>query len=494
MSDNTPYAEAAAERRRALAADRYRPRYHFAAPSGWLNDPNGLIHWRGRYHMFYQHNPHAAVSVTKHWGHAVSDDLLHWEDLPLALTPRPDTPDANGCFSGCLVVHHGVPTIVYTGVRNRVQRPCIAVGDEDLVHWEPYPGNPVIPDVPAELPILAFRDHAVWQEGDMWYQLVGSGLKGQGGAALLYRSADLRTWEFMHPLHSAAPSEELPIWTGIMWECPDFFPLGDQHTLVVSVFDHLRPGAYEHLPMIHHAVAFTGDYVEHRLEPRHCDLIDYGFSLYAPQSFSDERGRRLLFGWLREERTGESQRLAGWSGAMTLPRVLGLRPDGGLAQTPAPEVEALRGRHQRWDDLALAPGAPLELPEAAGDCYELQVRLEPGEAERVGLSLLRSSDDAEQTLVVYDRANRRLLLDRTRASLSPDVRRDVCAAPLPLEPGAALELRIFVDRSIVEVCAGDIWLTARVYPTRPDSLGVRLFAEGGRARATLDHWELEQIW
>jgi beta-fructofuranosidase len=279
-----------------------------------------------------------------------------------------------------------------------------------------------------------------------------------------------------------------------MWECPDFFPLGDQHTLVVSVFDHLRPGAYEHLPMIHHAVAFTGDYVDHRLHPHHADLIDHGFSLYAPQSFTDERGRRILFGWLREERSAESQRLAGWSGVMTLPRVLGLRPDGGLAQAPAPEVESLRRRHQRWEDLALAPGAGLELPEAVGDCYELRVRLEPGDAGRVGLRLLRSSDEAEETLVVYDGVNRRLLLDRTRASLSPDVRRDVCAAPLTLEPDASLELRVFVDRSIVEVSAGDIWLTARVYPTRPDSVGVALFAEGGPARVAVDHWELEQIW
>jgi sucrose-6-phosphate hydrolase SacC (GH32 family) len=174
--------------------------------------------------------------------------------------------------------------------------------------------------------------------------------------------------------------------------------------------------------------------------------------------------------------------------------VLGLRPDGGLAQTPAPEVEALRGRHQRWEDLALAPGALLALPEAAGDCYELRARLEPGDAAAVGLSLLRSPDGAEETLLVYDRAGGRLALDRTGASLSPEVRRDVCSAPLPVEPGAPLELRIFVDRSIIEVCAGESWLSARVYPTRPDSLGLGLFAGDGNARATLERWEMEAIW
>src|SRR5215210_4631866 len=117
--------------RKQLAADPHRPRYHFLPPSNWLNDPSGLIQWRGQYHLFYQFNPNGAFSATKHWGHAVSSDLVHWSDLPIALTPMPGTADEDGCYSGCAVVNRGVPTLAYTGVRAGRQRPCIAVSRDD---------------------------------------------------------------------------------------------------------------------------------------------------------------------------------------------------------------------------------------------------------------------------------------------------------------------------------------------------------------------------
>ena len=116
-------------------ADLHRPAYHFVPPSNWMNDPNGLIHWRGQYHLFYQYNPNGAFHGTIHWGHAVSDDLVHWRDLPIALEPTPDGPDKDGVYSGCAVDRDGVPTLMYTGVRPQVQ--CIAepvdLADPDLV-------------------------------------------------------------------------------------------------------------------------------------------------------------------------------------------------------------------------------------------------------------------------------------------------------------------------------------------------------------------------
>src|SRR5262252_8828914 len=89
--------------RKRLDGNPHRPQYHFLPPANWMNDPNGLIQWRGRYHMFYQHNPLAARFGPMHWGHAVSDDLVHWRDLPIALAPTPGSPDADGCWSGCIV-------------------------------------------------------------------------------------------------------------------------------------------------------------------------------------------------------------------------------------------------------------------------------------------------------------------------------------------------------------------------------------------------------
>ncbi|MDE2994105.1 MAG: glycoside hydrolase family 32 protein, partial [Chloroflexota bacterium] len=129
--------------------DPHRPRYHFLPPSGWMNDPNGLIQWEGRYHLFYQYSPefgdvpdsHRAATL-KHWGHAVSDDLVHWEHWPVALTPTPGGPDKDGCYSGCAVDNHGVPTLVYTGVFP--QCACIATSDDGLVTWTKHPANPVV--------------------------------------------------------------------------------------------------------------------------------------------------------------------------------------------------------------------------------------------------------------------------------------------------------------------------------------------------------------
>src|SRR5919107_323476 len=109
--------------RALLAADVHRPRYHFLPPANWMNDPSGLIHWNGHYHLFYQHNPFGPLWGNMHWGHAMSPDLVHWRHLPLALAPTPGGPDQDGCFSGCAFVAEGVPTVIYTGVRGRHQLP-----------------------------------------------------------------------------------------------------------------------------------------------------------------------------------------------------------------------------------------------------------------------------------------------------------------------------------------------------------------------------------
>ena len=126
--------------RRRYACDPHRPQYHFTAPANWLNDPNGLIQWQGQYHLFYQHNPHAPVHGSIHWGHAVSDDLVHWRDLPIALAPTPGGPDAHGCWSGCAVDDNGLPTLVYTGVAP--QAVSIATSADGLLTWDKWADSP----------------------------------------------------------------------------------------------------------------------------------------------------------------------------------------------------------------------------------------------------------------------------------------------------------------------------------------------------------------
>lgn len=467
-----------------LAPDPHRPIYHFTPPRNWMNDPNGLIHWRGRYHLFYQHNPFGAFWGSMHWGHAVSGDLVHWQHLPIALAPTPGGPDEDGCFSGCAIDHNGVPTIIYTGVRGENQLPCLATSmDDDLVTWEKHPGNPIIPAPPDVDGLVIFRDHTVWNEGGTWYQAIGSGFDDEGGAALLYRSEDLLSWQYLHPLAVGDKDSREPFWTGLGWECPDFFALGDRYALLVSAWDGKG----------HYVASFTGEYRDHKLDITHQGLIDGGWSYYAPQKLIDSAGRRVLIGWLREERPVDQQVAAGWSGAMSLPRILTMRPDGTLGMRPAPEVDALRSDERTVPAQDLETGLDVPLDGVAGDCLELELTLDPGSAASVGLHVRSSPDGTERTTIRFNREAGELVLDATASSTNGEtVSEDrVHRIALPLD-GESLSLRVFLDRSVVEVFANErACLTARIYPERPDSTGIALFAEDGAARLLgLRAWDM----
>ena len=468
------------EARRRLASDPHRPLYHFLPPANWMNDPNGLIQWQGRYHMFYQHNPAGPLWGTIHWGHAVSDDLVHWNDLPIALSPTPGGPDKDGCWSGCAVDDDGIPTLIYTGVFP--ERPCVATSRDNLLTWEKYAGNPVIAGPPEGLDVLGFRDHCVWREGDTWYQLVGSGIRGVGGTALLYRSRDLVRWSYVHPL-CVGDSEG----ARQMWECPDFFPLDDRYCLLVS-------GQPEFL----HTYCFLGAYADHTFTPETQGLTDFGLYFYAAQTLLDDLGRRIVWGWIKEGRSGEAQQAAGWAGVMSLPRLLSLRSDGLLGMTPAPELEALRGRHHRFTNVHLTPTSSDVLGDVKGDCLEILIVAEfgPGGAGRFGLKVRCSPDGEEQTLIIYDREVGCLAVDRERSSLDPEVSRGVQEGPLELDDDECLRLRVFLDRSVIEIFANDrACLTDRIYPARADSLGLDLFSHGGSVMLnTVDIWEMGAIW
>jgi beta-fructofuranosidase len=472
--------------------DPHRPRYHFLPPSGWMNDPNGLIYWKAHYHLFYQYVPNDPPWETKHWGHAVSTDLVHWLDLPIALAPTPGGPDQDGCFSGCAVNHDGVPTLIYTGVRGDHQLPCLATSSDDLITWQKYPGNPVITAPPQDLNLLAFRDHTLWKEKTTWYQLIGAGIRGVGGTVLLYRSPNLVDWEYMHPLYTGDRNRSEPVWTGSMWECPDFFPLNDKFVLLVSVYDDSRFREQAYKESLHYAVALVGSYADHTFSPRTQSSIDYGGHFYAPQTMLVPTGRRYLWGWLWEGRSDEAQWAAGWSGVMSLPRVLSLSADNTLKLEPAPELNQLRGFHQRVMNLSIPPTSLMQLGGVQGDCLEIQAELVPDEATELGIGVRCAPDGTEQTLIRYDCLQGRLLIDRQRSSMSEDVQRDIRTGPLTLAAGEPLLLHIFLDRSVIEVFANyRLCMTSRVYPSRTDSLGVGLFALGGSARIkVLDVWEM----
>ncbi len=446
--------------------DPHRPRYHFLPPANWINDPNGLIYWQGKYHLFYQHNPKEAHWGPMYWGHAVSADLLHWTHLPLALSPTPDGPDKDGCWSGCAVDNGEVPTLLYTGVHPEVQ--CLATSRDNLLTWEKYAGNPIIAAPPPGLDLVGFRDPCVWREGDTWKMLIGSGLKGAGGAVLLYHSPDLIHWDYQHPLLTGDKAK-----TAEMWECPDFFPLGDKHVLLIS------PGG------LNTVLYFAGTYANGRFTPEVEGNTDFGGYFYAARSLADAAGRRLLWGWSWEGRSEAAQRAAGWAGALTLPRELSLNPDGTLHIAPVSELQALRGGHSHFSG-SLNGGVQ-------GDSLEIRAEWEARDAEAFGLRLRCAPDGSEETRLGYSRADQRLYVDRDKSSLDPDVQRGIQGGKLPLAPGETLQLHVFLDHSLIEVYAnGRACLTSRIYPTRPDSLGLDVFQRGGNAPLrSLDVWEIK---
>jgi beta-fructofuranosidase len=455
--------------------DPQRPRFHFLPPRNWMNDPNGLIHWKGQYHLFYQYNPFGAYHANMHWGHAVSPDLVTWEHLPIALAPTPGGADKDGVFSGCAVDHDGVPTLVYTGVSPEVQ--CIAAGSDDLLTWNKR-AEPVIAAPPPDLDLFGFRDPCVWRDGKTWYMAVGAGIKAVGGAILLYQSADLLAWQYVGPLLIDDSGAE-----DVVWECPAFFPIGGKWVLIISA----TPREFVDY--------FVGTFDGTRFTPETRRRLDHGRYFYAPQTFVDEDGRRLLIGWIWEGRTPDQDIAAGWSGIQSVPRELSLRPDGTLGMAPIPAIQQLRGEHYGKRDLSLTDGVPYQTG-IQGSQLEIGLTWQPNGADEVGLALAQSPDGEEQTLIAYNRRSGELRVERQRASAAGDTDADTQVVPLHLADGEALTLRIFFDRSVIEILAnGRESLTSRVYPTRPDSLGVSLFATGGDALLeSLDIWEMRSIW
>ena len=465
-------------RQAELDRDPQRPQYHFLPPANWTNDPNGTIRFNDEYHVFYQHNPREAIWGPMCWGHAKSRDLVHWEHLPIALAP--DQPyDKDGVWSGCCVDDNGTPTIIYTGVRPQVQ--CVATGDRDMIAWRKDSANPVLsspPEIEGLSMTVCWRDPFVWKEEDGWHLVLGAGVEGKGGATLLYRSPDLRNWEFLGPLYVGQSAD-----TGVEWECPNFFPLGDRHVLVVSGTKLGR------------VVCFIGDYRDHRFVPETCALLDAGNAFYATNCLRDDRGRLIMWGWLRETCDLEAKKATGWAGCFSLPRELFMHDDGALGTRPVAELEMLRREPLRRADVAIVPGAAHLFEDVPGDQAELRAVFDPGDAERFGLVLRRSPAGEEETRLICDLADGRLSIDTRRSSLDGNAVGEAAGGEMLRRVDGSLELRVFLDRSVVEVYADErLPLTTRVYPTRADSLGVGAFAEGGSARLlSLDTWRMASI-
>ena len=454
----------------------HRPTYHFLPAANWMNDPNGVIQWRGRYHLFFQYNPDGAYHANMHWGHAVSDDLAHWDELPIAIAPTPGSADRGGVFSGCMVDDGGRPTAIYTGVNDDYTRQvqCLAFGDEDLTRWTKHSGNPVLADIPAHcFQSRDFRDPFVWRADDGWYMTLSGHINGVGGAALLYRSDDLRGWQYLHPLFVGERARH-----GYNFECVNFFPLGEKWVMIVSsMFD--GGGAS--------VLALVGRYENRRFFPESETVYDAGYG-YAPLTHVDERGRRLIWAWLREGRSVDQQRAARWSGVQAIPRALRLDSRHRLVSEPVPELQALRGEgfHAEAGDLAG------DLLPVSGLALDIEAEFDASQAETCGMELARSPDGMEKAAITYDAATEALRVTRHYASENREMDSHAQGLAHRLDPGENLQLRILLDGSVIEVIAnGRARVTSRFYPSQAASQGLRLI--GAEALRSLDVWPMASI-
>jgi beta-fructofuranosidase len=316
--------------------------------------------------------------------------------------------------------------------------------------------------------------------------VIGSGITGVGGTVFLYQSEDLQHWEYVQPILVGDIEDKNPVSTGSMWECPQLFALDGQHVLLASIW-HERRTLYP--------AYMTGPFEGGRFTPKHVAILDAG-SHYAPQTLRDDQGRRILFGWLREQRNGEAMAESDWNGAMSIPWILELADDGSLRYAPAPELRSLRGHHIEHPSMSVDAGQTVLLQGIAGDSLELQIELVAGHAASTGIVLRRSPNLEEETRVTVDLQNQRLWINKRQSSM--DIRADQTRHEMPLQfaEDELLSLTIFLDRSIIEVVAnGRTMLSERVYPTLPDSVGVGIFAEGAPVDvASINAWTMKGIW
>jgi len=456
--------------------DIHRPQYHYLPARNWMNDPNGVIQWQGRYHLFYQYNPYGANHANMHWGHAISDDLVHWEELPIALSPTPDSVDRGGIFSGCTVDDKGTPTAFYTGVNEdySIQLQCMAQGNDDLTVWKKSSANPVIDSVPPEMGQTGdFRDPYVWQESDGWYMVVGSRVEGVGGAILLYRSDNLIDWQYLNPLFVGESARN-----GVMFECPNFFKLDDKWVLIISSHTGQTTGT---------VLYFVGRYEHHKFIPEVEGVLDSGY-YYAPLSHLDEQGRRILWGWIREGRTVEQQISAGWSGVQAIPRVLTLGADHHLCMLPVPELETIRNTRHRFT----ADNLTNELLPASGLSLDIEATFKVTDAT-CGIEVACSLDGIEKTTIYYEPSTETLRIVRQYNEATTKV--DTYAQGLShrLLADEKLELRILLDGSVLEVIANQrACITSRIYPTSKAHHHIRVV--NSTALEKLNIWEVESIW
>lgn len=501
-----------AESRKAMASDPYRPAYHFVSPESALNDPNGLTFWQGRWHLFYQAyppdefpDPKGIDKFPTHWGHAVSDDLVHWRDLPYAIYPGLE----KAVYSGGTLVEKDRVIAFYPGMYmasgqrtragNAASMMVATSTDPLLLNWKK--------SAPLEIPLPSDSD--IWKQGDTYYAAIN-------GAEDYYPDASVKADpnryapEFVQKFYGGLgvwprwnlwTSKDLKAWNpqgDLLFEktpftdrfddaaCPNFQKIGDKY--IMLFFSHMNGGQY-----------LLGDYDEDKAKFRPYDHGRFNHGqvgpggVHAPSAMTDKNGDVIAI-----FNINAAKPTVGWDQIMSLPQRLSLDADKRLKIEPIETVASLRGERRQLGKTALPANEELVLEGMRGNTIELDLEIDPQNAHQVQLNVLRSPDAQERTAITFFNAGKQeIVLDGSESSILSDVApRPPERADLNKARGDPLKLRVFIDRSVVEVFAnGKQYMAMRIYPGRKDSLGLSLKARGGDAvLKSLDVWQMKSIW
>ena len=469
------------EKREIVKKDFWRQKYHIQGIVGLINDPNGFSQFKGKYHMFYQWNPLGTNHKNKTWAHSVSDDLLHWKKLKTTL--RPDTwYSKDGVYSGSAIVDDEKLYLFYTGnVKdsdgNRESYQCLAVSSdgENFERWEPS-----IVNQPNGY-TRHIRDPKIWKKDGKFYAVIGIQSENLEGKAVLYSSENIKDWKFEGEIAGANHGKIKDF--GFMWECPDYFQLKDEKTGEIKDLLVFSPQGLESEGDLYNNKYQTGylfgklDYEKPEFEILSDFVeIDRGNDFYAPQSMEDDKGRRLIVGWMGIPEEEDFPTVKNeWLHCLTLPRELKVI-DGKLYQVPIKEMESIRGEKIEFSGKVAG-----EVKIGTGTTYELKAKFSDFNSD-FGLKL-RTGKNSE-TILKFDYNDKKFVLDRTKGE-QPDKRlRKVYLGDI-----SELELTVFVDNSSVEVFinGGAEVFSSRIFPEK-DADGISVFTDKD-VNVEIEKWE-----
>ena len=486
--------------------EQHRPQFHFSPDSMWMNDPNGMVYYDGEYHLFFQHYPDSTVWGPMHWGHAVSNDLVHWEQLPIALYP-----DSLGfIFSGSAVVDwknssgfgsDEVPPMVaiYTYHNNNrsetgtfdYQTQAIAYSNDKGRTWIKYDGNPVI----ANPGIKDFRDPKVfWHEATQQWVMIFAAFDH----VKLYNSDNLKDWQLVSEFGRKQGSH------GGVWECPDLFPLVVEDTgetkwiMIVSLGDGAPNGGSGTQYFIGD---FDGKTFVNNLDPEEIRWLDYGRDNYAGVTWSDipeKDGRRIFIGWMSNWKYAQVVPTERWRSAMTFPRELSLvqTPWGiRLITKPVKEIKKIRNKSFEIESRAIKGDLVVNLPFNVSRSEVLLEFADLNMARDFGIML--SNEVGQRLLVGYDPDSNRFYIDRSSSGVANFSEAFAGRQYGPrLSKAQSIRLHLLFDVSSVELFAdyGKLVMTALYFPDQEFNR-VRLYAnDGSVALNSVKFFQLTSIW